>query len=415
MAVHWIPRFPRWPFCVDWDSALAQGLRVCLPFHVGPMLMRIGASGDALRHNFLPGSYRGISSSYLTWTRRAGTWCIDSTGAADPYYVSGIGVDGWGGFTGIVRTNWSEISSLNGGLLSQWQSGNRGILFRRNSTALQFYSFASAQAGGSISVIPSSSEFSASELQTYAAMYDGAAMRAWVNGRGGFHAAQTGTLGEGTIGSLEVGGDASATSAGGLGAPIAEALVWDRALTSEEVMRVQMDGTALYYELGRRQVFLPAAAGGGTTYNQSVAGTVTPAGSLAKQTEKALIGSSTPTGDLSTAALLGALLVGSVTAAGSLSRTTLKALAGSSTAAGSVSKETQRTLAGSVTPAGALTKTTMKQLAGVVTATGDVAIAFLLLVEGSVTATGAVVGSYLAGGASSVGVYIRRFWRRFRR
>lgn len=160
---------------------------------------------------------------------------------------------------------------------------------------------------------------------------------------------------------------------------------------------------------------VPATGGGGTTFNQAVAGSLTPTGALLRMTSRLLTGSTTGAGAFATESILSFAGVGSVTPSGGISRMTSRGVAGSSTPAGTVSKTTARGLSGSVTAAGNLARETQRKLVGVVTAAGAVSIAFGQAVTGAITATGALASDYLSEGATSAGTYIRRFWRRFRR
>ena len=104
-----------------------------------------------------------------------------------------------------------------------------------------------------------------------------------------------------------------------------------------------------------------APAGGGTTYNQSVTGSLVPAGSLQVQSAHAQT------------------LAGSITPAGSLLKQTSKGLSGTVTAAGALAKRTARSLAGSVIPAGALTTMSVisKAISGTITAAGSLATSLI--------------------------------------
>jgi glycerophosphoryl diester phosphodiesterase len=132
--------------------------------------------------------------------------------------------------------------------------------------------------------------------------------------------------------------------------------------------------------------------------NRSLTSSLTPAGLLSKLTTKAFAGSVTVSGALSTMILFTASLAGSLTPAGALSKLTLKALAGSTTLAGVITKKTFRTLDGNVTVAGALTKLTKIAMAGSVTVAGSLVESYQVLksLAGSITPAGALATAYIA-------------------
>lgn len=191
----------------------------------------------------------------------------------------------------------------------------------------------------------------------------------------------------------------------------------------------------------------PAAGGGGTTYTQTVTGSITPSGSLTRTISKALSGAVTATGTITrtirkalggavaasgavtktiSKAFSGAItaagtvterlvvtlaLSGSITATGSLSRTIRKLAAGSITAVGALTKKTSKALSGTVTATGALTKKVSKTLVGAITATGSLAELMIvtLATAGSITAAGVV------SGVKTTITYIQSVTRRFSR
>lgn len=111
---------------------------------------------------------------------------------------------------------------------------------------------------------------------------------------------------------------------------------------------------------------------GGTTFFQSVSGSVTGTGSISKETHKALAGSITSTGSLSSRSVFTLALAGSITLVGAISRKTKKALAGAITATGSVRKKTSRLLTGALTVAGSVSTRSLLQqaVAGAITMAG---------------------------------------------
>ena len=127
-------------------------------------------------------------------------------------------------------------------------------------------------------------------------------------------------------------------------------------------------------------------------------GTVTAAGTLSKLTAKAFAGSMTAAGNLSTMILFTCLVDGSITVTGAITKLTMKALSGASTLFGALNKYTFRTLDGSITPEGILTKLTKKAFAGSVTAAGALAESYQVLksLAGSITPSGALTALYIA-------------------
>lgn len=120
------------------------------------------------------------------------------------------------------------------------------------------------------------------------------------------------------------------------------------------------------YSLVRPFVLMPQPASGGTTYTQSIAGAMTPTGTLLKQDNK--------------------VLSGALTFAGVLTKQPRKVLAGAVTPSATVIKQTGKPLAGSMTPSATLTKRIAKSaftaalsLAGTLSAFGSGAVALLPL------------------------------------
>lgn len=109
---------------------------------------------------------------------------------------------------------------------------------------------------------------------------------------------------------------------------------------------------------------------GGTVYNQTVSGSITPTGTLVKATTHKLSGGITPTGTLRKATTRA--LAGALTPAGTLlrSRLVIKALTGAITPAGALLTRQVKILAGAIAPAGALVRTITKVLTGAITPTG---------------------------------------------
>jgi hypothetical protein len=102
----------------------------------------------------------------------------------------------------------------------------------------------------------------------------------------------------------------------------------------------------------------------------SLAGSITPTGTLGKQAGKALSGSTTPTG--------------------AMLRQAAKALAGAIAPASALARQADKVLTGAVAPAGSTTRLVGKNLAGTITPTGVVLKLLGRLLAGSTTPTGAI-------------------------
>jgi hypothetical protein len=157
--------------------------------------------------------------------------------------------------------------------------------------------------------------------------------------------------------------------------------------------------------------------GGGSTpagtlskrVTKTLTGALTPAGTVSKRATKTLGGSVTPTGALTTSTKYGKTLAGAVTPAGALVKQTGKVTAGGVTPSGVLSRAiTKNGLAGAVTPAGALVKQTAKTLVGGITPSGSLTFSALFskALGGTVTPAGALVrqvAKNLAGGETPTG------------
>lgn len=135
---------------------------------------------------------------------------------------------------------------------------------------------------------------------------------------------------------------------------------------------------------------------GGTTYTQSVSGSLTGASTLSVEVRRGV--------------------TGSVTGAGALAKLTGRGVAGSVTSAGGLTRNVRKVFFGSVASAGALlaARTILVLLAGSVAAVGGLAKRVARAVGGSATGTGNVgrsVGKALAGGVPGVGGLAKRVGR----
>lgn len=171
---------------------------------------------------------------------------------------------------------------------------------------------------------------------------------------------------------------------------------------------------------------------GGTTYTQTVAGSVTSTGSLKIEVRKTVAGSTVGAGAVSRS--VGRGVGGTVTGAGSLSRsvrkglsgavlssgvltvarTILLTLAGSVAVGGSLARRVGRAVGGSVTGSGVLGRITRKGLSGASGATGAVGRRTGKVISGVVGASGGLTrrtGKGVSGSLSASGL-ISRLTRR---
>lgn len=93
-------------------------------------------------------------------------------------------------------------------------------------------------------------------------------------------------------------------------------------------------------------------AASGTIFTQSVAGGVTPAGALLRQTGKSPAGAITPAGAVTR--MITKTLAGAITPAGVLRRTVAKSLTGALAAAGGLAKSIRKSFSGSIASSGSL-------------------------------------------------------------
>jgi hypothetical protein len=136
---------------------------------------------------------------------------------------------------------------------------------------------------------------------------------------------------------------------------------------------------------------------GGTTYNQSVSGSITPAGTVVNRAGKVVSGALTSAGALINQA--GKVLSGAITPDGTLSRLTSKILSGALTSSGVVAgiKTALISLAGELTSAGSLVRSTAKGLAGSITPDGGLVRAISKAVAGALTSAGGLVAELVSG------------------
>ena len=149
---------------------------------------------------------------------------------------------------------------------------------------------------------------------------------------------------------------------------------------------------------------------GGTTYNESPSGGLTPSGAPTKQTATAKAGSVTPAGALIRTAAK--VLAGATTPTGALSKLTAKIFAGELTPAGAL--DTIRTylksFEGSLTPVGAIIRSTAKSYAGTLTPAAVLNNLVSKFYTGALTPSGATnrsTATAKAGTMSSTGTLAR--------
>lgn len=162
-----------------------------------------------------------------------------------------------------------------------------------------------------------------------------------------------------------------------------------------------------------------------TVFTQVLTATVSAAGAVAKQTQRAMAATTsgagalvkqaarTLSGSLSGAGLLTSVrvyvlaLAGSMSGAGALAKETRKAVIGSSSAAGTLARATQRTISGTVTTGGAVVKQTARTVSGTVTSGGDMVKQTQRVMAAAASATGALVKQVartLGGSLSGAGL-----------
>lgn len=144
-------------------------------------------------------------------------------------------------------------------------------------------------------------------------------------------------------------------------------------------------------------------------------------GTLTKQTRKAPTGAVTPTGALASMKAALVALAGAITPAATLVRQTARALTGSATPAATLTRQTQKAPAGALAPTGDVTKRTARSLTSGITPAGLLTGAKVALqsVAGAITAIAGTLGtSFVAGGGAVVSAARRAgavLWRRGRR
>lgn len=124
--------------------------------------------------------------------------------------------------------------------------------------------------------------------------------------------------------------------------------------------------------------------------HKAVAGTAPSSGALTKQTQRKVTGGITPSGILVASHVVLKSVAGSITPAGAVIRQTQKRVAGAVAPAGQVIKQTARKVAGSITPAGAVVRQVARTLAGAISPSGTLAALKIAIrvVAGAITPAG---------------------------
>ncbi len=157
-------------------------------------------------------------------------------------------------------------------------------------------------------------------------------------------------------------------------------------------------------------------ASGGSTFNITPSGTVTPAGALLKSIAHPFTGSSTPTGSLIRST--SKAMTGTVTPAGALTvlRTLVALFTGTITSAGVLAKSISKTVAGSIIPTGALSlvKVVLQLFEGTITSAGTLTRSVGKTVTGTITPVGTLakaVAVILVGTVTGAGVVLKTITR----
>jgi len=199
---------------------------------------------------------------------------------------------------------------------------------------------------------------------------------------------------------------------------------------------LQEDGFKIALEDGSGFLIQEETEAGGTTFNQDISGSITPAGALIKQDQKRFTGTITPTGAVikqdqkrltGTITPAGSLLksiaktlTGTITPAGALAVTKviLRSFAGTITPAGALIRQANKALSGLITPAGALIRQTQKRFTGTITPAGTVATikAILRTFTGTITPAGTLIRQdqkQLTGTITPAGSLLKSTLKRF--
>jgi hypothetical protein len=142
--------------------------------------------------------------------------------------------------------------------------------------------------------------------------------------------------------------------------------------------------------------------------NENVSGSVTPVGTLTKQTELPETGTITPSGTMGPRSIV-ALLSASVTAGSSIVRSITRNFVANMTAQGGLTRQFATTFSGVVTPAASLVREDFKNLTGMIAPQGTLTlgkVSFQMLFNATITTTGSIrrlISRVFAGVIAGIG------------
>jgi hypothetical protein len=208
-------------------------------------------------------------------------------------------------------------------------------------------------------------------------------MLLWLNGAQVIHSNGTSATAFTTNSAFAVGSSDPSTFDRTFNGDIYAAWVWNRTLTPTELWALYVNPWAMFVAPD-----LPPAktTSGGTLFTQSLTGSITPTGSILKQTRTTRTGTFTPAGSL--LKMMITTRTGALTPAGTVVKQTNKPTSGALTPAATVRALCQKVLAGAFTPAGALIKQTNKPLAATNTPSGSLLKKTLKTFTGALTPVG---------------------------
>lgn len=244
-------RPPRWPYALHRDHWSVRGLHSVFPL-LGPQGLH-----DLVRGLRLTPS----STTAATFVASPiGARVLDLSGAS----TNEAAIDG-AAFPSEPFTLlcWGVPDALSGFFMSVANNAASDQQHRVGfeTTVIHARSFAGGQSGGVATLTGTAyligGVFSATN-----------ARQAFVDAVGDT-ADTTSSGGPWNLNALSIGTTADSTPFGQLNGRVWDARVYDRALSTDEMLRLRYDPAdtwGAYYELGRRAVFLPAAAGGGGSF-----------------------------------------------------------------------------------------------------------------------------------------------------
>lgn len=189
-----------------------------------------------------------------------------------------------------------------------------------------------------------------------------------------------------------------------------------RSLTSGGARTINLDvqlvaGTSLRVQEAMLIAFSMELASGAIEYEQNLSGSIGFAGTITRQTSRALGGNLTPSGAVTKRPAR--LLSGGITPSGAVTKRTSKGFSGSIGFAGALIKQAGKVLSGAIAPLGTLTKRTTRALSGSITPTGALTIArvFIQNLSGSIGFAGALTrrtSRQIAGSLTPTGAVTKR-------